>query len=49
VLGPYFLAQYLRVWRPRRRGRQTARLAREIPQRPADIAVGAATGMLPAG
>jgi high-affinity iron transporter len=49
VLGSYFLAQYLRVWRPRRRGRQTARLAREIPQRPADIAVGAATGMLPAG
>ncbi len=40
VLGSYVAAQYLRVWRPRRRGQQAARLAERVPQRPADIAVG---------
>ena len=39
VLGSYVAAQYLRVWRPRRRGQQAARLADQIPERPADIAV----------
>ncbi len=39
VIGSYLLAQYLRVWRPRRQGRQAARLADQIPDRPADIAV----------
>jgi high-affinity iron transporter len=40
VLGSYIGAQYLRVWRPRRRGQQAARLADQIPDRPADISVG---------
>jgi high-affinity iron transporter len=35
VVGSYAAAQYLRVWRPRRHGRQPARFA----ERPADIAV----------
>jgi len=39
VLGSYFLAQYMRVWRPRKRGQQAARIAETLPQRPADIAV----------
>ena len=39
VVGSYFLAQYLRVWRPRKRGLQGARLAEQAPERPADIAV----------
>ena len=34
VLGSYALAQYIRVWRPRRRGLQAARLAEEPPQAP---------------
>ncbi|MGA9875413.1 MAG: FTR1 family protein [Solirubrobacteraceae bacterium] len=39
VLGSYFAAQYMRVWRPRRRGEQAARLADTVPERPADLAV----------
>jgi high-affinity iron transporter len=39
VVGSYVLAQYLRVWRPRRRGAEPARLASELPAQPADIAV----------
>ncbi|HEX4034898.1 MAG TPA: FTR1 family protein [Solirubrobacteraceae bacterium] len=38
VLGSYVVAQYVRVWRPRRRGQQVARPATEPPLRPADIA-----------
>ena len=41
VVGSYVLAQYLRVWRPRRRGAQPARLASTLPDQPADIAVAA--------
>jgi high-affinity iron transporter len=40
VVGSYLAAQYLRVWRPRRRGRQPARFAERAPDRPAEIAVG---------
>src|SRR5579862_158663 len=40
VLGSYVAAQYLRVWRPRRRGQDAAQRADEAPERPADIAVG---------
>jgi high-affinity iron transporter len=40
VLGSYVAAQYLRVWRPRRRGLQVARVAEQAPEQPADIAVG---------
>jgi high-affinity iron transporter len=40
VVGSYLAAQYLRVWRPRRHGRQPARLAERAPERAADIAVG---------
>jgi len=34
VVGSYFGAQYLRVWRPRRRGQQPARLAERPPAAP---------------
>jgi len=40
VIGSYLGAQYLRVWRPRRRGQQTARPATAPPERPADLEVG---------
>jgi high-affinity iron transporter len=40
VVGSYLGAQYLRVWRPRRRGQQTARIADRAPDAPADIVVG---------
>jgi high-affinity iron transporter len=36
VLGSYVAAQYLRVWRPRRRGQQVARRAEQAPERPAN-------------
>jgi high-affinity iron transporter len=36
VLGSYFLAQYIRVWRPRKRGLAVAHRAGEIPTVPAD-------------
>ena len=39
VLGSYVIAQYLRVWRPRRRGQQAAQRAQQLPERPADVAV----------
>lgn len=39
VIGSYLGAQYLRVWRPRRRGRTVARAAIRPPREPADIAV----------
>jgi high-affinity iron transporter len=41
VLGSYVGAQYLRVWRPRRRGQQAARRAEQAPAQPADIAMSA--------
>ena len=44
VLGSYFAAQYLRVWRPRRRGEEAARLADAVPERPADLAVSGRIG-----
>ena len=39
VVGSYFGAEYMRVWRPRRRGQQAAVRAGEAPVLPADIAV----------
>jgi high-affinity iron transporter len=42
VLGSYLAAEYLRVWRPRRRGQRTARLGQQPPDKPADIAVASA-------
>jgi len=36
VLGSYVAAQYMRVWRPRKRGQQAARRADQIPTKPAD-------------
>ena len=39
VVGSYVGAQYLRVWRPRRRGLRAATLGAAVPDRPADIAV----------
>ena len=38
VLGSYVAAQYLRVWRPRRRGLKSASRAEAPPERPADLA-----------
>jgi high-affinity iron transporter len=38
VLGSYVAAQYLRVWRPRRRGQAPAAAATAAPTRPADLA-----------
>jgi high-affinity iron transporter len=50
VIGSYLAAQYLRVWRPRRRGEKAARLADQVPDQPADIAVGSGRARaLPAG
>jgi high-affinity iron transporter len=40
VLGSYVIAQYLRVWRPRRPRHHVALRAERPPERPADIAVG---------
>jgi high-affinity iron transporter len=40
VIGSYVGAQYLRVWRPRRRGRHGAHVAVAPPERPADLEVG---------
>ena len=37
VVGSYLAAQYLRVWRPRRRSRTPARVTEPAPQRPAGI------------
>ncbi|HTQ69267.1 MAG TPA: FTR1 family protein [Solirubrobacteraceae bacterium] len=48
VLGSYVAAQYLRVWRPRKRGARVATRAERIPEQPADIAVAALPGGLPA-
>jgi high-affinity iron transporter len=39
VIGSYVGAQYLRVWRPRRRGRNAARPAVAPPERAADLEV----------
>jgi high-affinity iron transporter len=39
VLGSYVAAQYMRVWRPRKRGQQAALRAEYAPEQPADIAV----------
>jgi high-affinity iron transporter len=38
VLGSYVGAQYMRVWRPRRRGQAAARIAAAPPERAADLA-----------
>jgi high-affinity iron transporter len=40
VLGSYLAAQYVRVWRPRRRGLRAARLAERPPEQPAGLALG---------
>ncbi|MGA2010050.1 MAG: hypothetical protein ABSH51_05895 [Solirubrobacteraceae bacterium] len=47
MIGSYVAAQYLRVWRPRRRGQQAARRADQIPEQPADLAVAPATRLAP--
>ncbi len=39
VVGSYVGAQYMRVWRPRRRGQRAAQRAQRVPDQPADIAV----------
>jgi high-affinity iron transporter len=46
VLGSYAAAQYMRVWRPRRRGEQVARRAEQAPKQPADIAVAAGSPII---
>ncbi len=47
VVGSYFAAQYVRVWRPRRRGLQPARIAERPPAQPATLIPGTA-GQSPA-
>jgi high-affinity iron transporter len=42
VVGSYLAAQYLRVWRPRRRHEQAAKFAEQPPERPAATAPGPA-------
>jgi high-affinity iron transporter len=49
VVGSYMLAQYVRVWRPRRRGLEGARVASQPPaapvgSRPADARPGPVVG-----
>ena len=44
VVGSYLLAEYVRVWRPRRRGERVAKLGSQIPDLPADLAVEASGG-----
>jgi high-affinity iron transporter len=48
VVGSYFGAQYLRVWRPRKRGARPALRAERIPEKPADIPVAGLADGLPA-
>jgi len=38
VVGSYLAAEYVRVWRPRRRGEKAAEPSSRIPQRSADLA-----------
>jgi high-affinity iron transporter len=38
VLGSYFAAQYVRVWRPRKHGQQAARIADRAPEKPEETA-----------
>lgn len=45
VLGSYFAAQYLRVWRPRRRGQRAARVAERPPVEPASARQAPAAAM----
>ncbi len=47
VVGSYLLAQYLRVWRPRRRGGQVARFAESAPEQHAASWRGAPQGIQP--
>jgi high-affinity iron transporter len=39
VIGSYVAAQYMRVWRPRRRGEKAARVADTVPEQTAERAV----------
>ncbi len=48
VLGSYFGAQYLRVWRPKRRGEQAARLAEHPPAPPSKAPSQAPSALLEA-
>ena len=43
VIGSYVIAQYMRVWRPRQRGEQPARIA-DAPPEPSDRPRRAAPG-----
>ncbi len=47
VVGSYVGAQYLRVWRPRRRGEPVARIGEAEPGQPADVASARAMGSRP--
>ena len=43
VLGSYVGAQYLRVWRPRRRGLRAAQRADRPPEQPLGLSLGQGT------
>lgn len=50
VLGSYVGAQYMRVWRPRKRGQRAAMRAERAPEQAADLATApAGTGGVAAG
>ena len=49
VVGSYLAAQYVRVWRPRRRHEQAARIAERPPERPAGLPLPAGSTPLAAG
>jgi len=45
VLGSYLGAQYIRVWRPRRRHERAAQIAEQPPERPVGLPLGPTTGV----
>ena len=49
VVGSYVAAQYVRVWRPRRRHEQAARVAERPPERPVGLPLPAGSTPLAAG
>jgi high-affinity iron transporter len=46
VVGSYVGAQYVRVWRPRRRHERAARMAQRPPELPAGLPLGTSAGVL---
>jgi high-affinity iron transporter len=49
VVGSYAGAQYVRVWRPRRRHERAAQISEQPPQRPTGVPLGSSSSGLTAG